>query len=79
MSRLLLVQIATLPPNLLSKKYLMLQAPNTLVAQQPLAVAAFSLLCPQNLFLHPHAAVEAVAVISIPYLDHSYVRMLQKT
>ena len=79
MSRLLLVQIATLPPNLLSKKYLMPQAPNTLVAQQLLAVVAFSLLWPRNLLLHPHAAVEAVAVISIPWLDHSCVRMLQKT
>ena len=42
------------------------QAPNTLVAQQPLAVAVLSLLSLQNLFLHPHAAVEAVAVISTP-------------
>lgn len=66
MSRLLLVQIATLPRSLLSKKYLMLQAPNTQLVQRLLAVAASSLLCPQNLSLHPHAAVEAVAVVSIP-------------
>ena len=66
MSRLLLVQTATLPQNLLSKKYLMLQAPNTQLVQRLLAVAVSSLLCPQNLSSHPHAAVEAVAVASIP-------------